>query len=530
MPNKKLCTLYLLFCWLPVCHAADTDNDGFADSVDLFPNDPLRPGVLPDGLGVFSGDDTPTANNFGFSVDGAGDVNQDGYADVIIGDWADTPGTDAVYVYSGRDGSLLHQKLLSNNVGAGAEGSGVGDVNQDGYDDFVVGEAYLDGDATYSGKATVYSGIDGAVLYTFEGNENQLMGGSVSEAGDVNKDGYPDIAVGAWGFGGSAQDNGRVFVFSGQDGSTLYEFTGDQSGDQIGAQLAVGDINNDSYPDLVVGQAYIFDLLNPRYVRVFSGFDGSVLYTFVAPAMNEGFGNRVASGVDINNDGYDDILVGDRETDSKVTIYSGFDGAILDEISELGQFGAVAGLPDITGDGYDEFAIGDSSAGKVTIHSGLDSEVLYTFYATAFNLFGFRVAYAGDVNANGYGDIIVGTWRNLGQDSGGAYIVTLLVDSDADGVPDWYETANGMDLLLNDSMADLDNDALLNINEYQLNTSANNNDSNSNGVLDPVEDSDKDGLPNITEIDKGLDPADASDGVLPLDETYSGGKTAGKQP
>ncbi|MHC4078843.1 MAG: VCBS repeat-containing protein, partial [Planctomycetota bacterium] len=134
---------------------------------------------------------THSNNDFGRSVSGAGDVNKDGYQDLIVGGW------DVAQVFSGKDGKILYD--LKGNGAFGRSVSGAGDVNRDGYADVIVG-AYADSKkAREAGSAWVFSGKDGAVLYTFYGDGTVVghFGSSVSGAGDVNKDGYPDLIVGA---------------------------------------------------------------------------------------------------------------------------------------------------------------------------------------------------------------------------------------------------------------------------------------------------------------------------------------------
>ena len=127
--------------------------------------------------------------------------------------------------------------------------AGAGDVNNDGYDDLIVGNTYGSNNGPTSGSACIYSGLDFGVLYTFDGdNSGDRLGISVSGAGDVNADGYPDLIVGAYLDDNTGTDSGSARVFSGIDGATLYTFDGDDAGDEFGWSVSgAGDVNNDGH-------------------------------------------------------------------------------------------------------------------------------------------------------------------------------------------------------------------------------------------------------------------------------------------
>ncbi len=265
---------------------------------------------------VLSGKDGATLNTFvgenaedflGRSVSGAGDVNADGVADILAAasgfdaDPDGTPGSgdelsDAarVYVYSGFDGTTLYT-FDGENAGdiLGWSVSDVGDLNLDGFDDIVAGALEWDADplgpdgtintlddVRGHGRVYAYSGKDGTTLWTRDGenggvkfiaccgglwfDDGDQLGGGVSRAGDVNGDGTPDIVAGASGFdvdpdgtpgsGDEIIDTGRVYVYSGKDGSTLYAFDGENGVDRLGAGVSgVGDVNGDGTPDILAG-------------------------------------------------------------------------------------------------------------------------------------------------------------------------------------------------------------------------------------------------------------------------------------
>ncbi len=180
------------------------------------------------------------------------------------------------YAYSGP--------VTFDNLGRSVSGSG--DVNNDGFDDVIVG-AFRDDDlGKDSGSARVFSGLDGSILYTFYGNSaGDFFGAVVSDAGDVNQDGYADLIIGAHFDGTLAQNGGSAWVYSGFDGSLLYSFFGTQMGDTFGNSVSgAGDVNNDGFDDVIIGisDAASSNSTIPQAGRVvvYSGADGSLLHMF----------------------------------------------------------------------------------------------------------------------------------------------------------------------------------------------------------------------------------------------------------
>ncbi len=178
---------------------------------------------------LYTLDGNSIPDRFGTSVSGAGDVNGDGHADLIVGASGATPLTTNphplgnVQVFSGKDGALLYTFAGKTY----RDVSGAGDVNNDGCADFIAGAPFDDN----NGAVQVFSGKDGSVLYTFAGDTTLVqLGSSVSNAGDVNGDGYADIIAGSQ----SDDFTGGVRVFSGKDGTALYTINGAASADGFG--------------------------------------------------------------------------------------------------------------------------------------------------------------------------------------------------------------------------------------------------------------------------------------------------------
>ncbi len=257
---------------------------------------------------TFYGDSA--ADEFGESVSGAGDVNGDGFDDLIVG----APIGNYARVLSGADGSELYT-FNGDSAGDrfGLSVSGTGDVDGDGFDDLIVGAWVDDNNGNNSGSARVLSGADGSELYTFNGDSaGDRFGYSVSGAGDVDGDGRADLIVGAYRDDPNGGDSGSARVLSGVDGTTLYTFAGDSRNDAFGWSVSgAGDVNGDGFDDLIVGApSDDADGGNFGSARVLSGADGTILFTVYGDNRKDYFGASVSGAGDVNNDGIADFIVG----------------------------------------------------------------------------------------------------------------------------------------------------------------------------------------------------------------------------
>ncbi len=370
----------------------------------------------------------------GNSVDGAGDVDGDGVPDSISGAYRADPGgfmSGAAFVFSGATGAVIHA-FDGQAVGHqfGRDVSGAGDVDGDGYADLVIGAPGTDLLGQDSGSAFVFSGRTGAQLHAFHGHEPGInFATAVAGMGDMNSDGYDDIAIGARlrdGVAGSRA--GAVFVYSGFDGALLLTLEGENEDDQFGHSIdGAGDVNSDGFADLIVG-AYLTDFNGNMSgsAYVISGCDSSILYRFDGDADRDWFGIAVSGCGDVDFDGLDDVIVGAMWNDAfghdagMARVFSGLDGSTIHTFygeSNLDYFGcAVAGIGDVDGDGFADIGIGAygddnivSNAGAVTIFSGFDGTTMHRFDgATTNELFGQAIAGAGDVDGDGLYDIMIG--------------------------------------------------------------------------------------------------------------------------
>lgn len=381
---------------------------------------------------TFNGDSA--GDQFGFSVSGAGDVNGDGFADVIIGaPYVDSYSGSAI-VFSGLDGTVL-LTFYGESAGDwfGISVSGAGDVNGDGYADVIIGAAGDDHNGLIdSGSAIVFSGLDGTVLLTFYGDSaHDRFGTSVSGAGDVNDDGYADVIIGAQLDDSNGSNSGSAKVFSGLNGTPIFTFNGESAGDLFGISVSdAGDVNDDGVPDVIVG-APLADrngIVDSGSATVFSGLDGGMLFTFYGNLDYDQFGSSVSSAGDVNGDGCADVIVGAPLVDDNglnsgsATVFSGLDGApLFTSYGSLAgeEFGSsVSGAGDVNGDGLADVVVGApfvlyNGFGSATVLSGLDGTVLFTFYGdSAGDWFGHSVSGAGD----GFPNVIVGA--NLDDSNG----------------------------------------------------------------------------------------------------------------
>ncbi len=454
-----------------------------------------------------------TDDRFGYSGASAGDVNGDGYDDVIVGAWYDASSTGKTYVWYGSSTGLASDSDASDaDWSIAGEGTSdrfgwsvasAGDVNDDGYDDVIVGAYY---DASYTGKAYVWHGSStgltdgddaGDADWSIAGEgADDYFGVSVASAGDVNGDGYDDVIVGAYY---DVSYTGKAYVWhgsstgltSGSDASDAdWSIAGEGTSDRFGVSVAsAGDVNGDGYDDVIVGASYDNGQTGKAYVwhgsatGLTDDSDASDAdWSIAGEGGNDRFGHNVASTGDVNGDGYDDVIVGahtDAGSTGKAYLWHGSatgltvgddagdaDWSIAGEGAD-DRFGlSVASAGDVNGDGYDDVIVGayqDASyTGKTYIYSyGLTAALSAEHdWSTAgegtYYELGVSVASAGDVNGDGYDDVIVGAQR-YGSYKGKVYVwhgsATGLASGSTASSADWSIIGEGTTDYLGRSVA-----------------------------------------------------------------------------
>ncbi len=480
-----------------VAGAGDADGDGYADVIVgaplydggegdegaafVFPGSPTGVADGTPATAAASIEADQTGAHLGQSVAGAGDVNGDGYADVIVGavDFdAGQANEGAAFVFLGSalgipsgGPAAAAARLESDQIGSdfGLSVAGAGDVNGDGYADVIVGARFFDDGQGDEGAAFVFRGgaagvQDGSPATAFAAVQSDqatgFLGEAVAGAGDVNGDGFADVIVGAPSFDAGEVGEGAAFVYLGSaagldDGDPTTAATvvqGDQAGAALGATVALaGDVNGDGFSDIAVG-APSFDAGEPDEGSVFvfhggpggipSGGAASALSRVEADQADARLGTSVAGAGDVDGDGFPDVLVGAPrfdagEADEGVALlFGGGPGGIgnggpglaaarieADQAdARLGT--SVAGAGDVDGDGFADVLVGaplydggesdegtalvffGSAGGVASGGPGLAAARIEADQADAH--LGTSVAAAGDVNGDAFADVLVG--------------------------------------------------------------------------------------------------------------------------
>jgi len=435
-------------------------------------------------------------SQFGWAVDQAGDMNGDGFGDVIVGAAGSDGTKGAAYIILGSSAGITAQTLADNSVikfsgeaigdYAGFSVAGVGDLNADGYDEVVVGAYKNDAGGSDAGAAYIVYGSSTLSDITLSAATTTKMTGqaagdyagfSVASAGDYNHDGFLDMLVGAPLHG--ASDTGCVYLVYGRAtlpvsdptlaaSGTITKYTGESASDQAGTAVATaGDINNDDYGDIIIGAPGHSSERGAVYILTGEDFPSSATLSssnaikYTGEATGDQAGSAVAGVGDMNGDGFDDSVIGAKFNDaggsdsgavyiilnglSSVdltlgTVNSNIIKLIGEDALDLTGY-SVGFAGDLNNDGYNDVfigsllnAVGDISGGSVYLlygsaslqHSFLSSSSAVKFVAEQDdNFVGQTVASAGDVNNDGKNDFIIGAYGYTETISiGAAYVVS----------------------------------------------------------------------------------------------------------
>ena len=464
----------------------------------------------------------------GSSVSGAGDVNGDGFDDLIIGaSGADPNGYSSgeSYVVFGTDKGFDAALDLSNLDGSngfvlngiderdfsGRSVSGAGDVNGDGFDDLIIGASGADPNGESSGESYVVFGAETGFDATFDlssldGSDGFVLNGidaddrsgrSVSGAGDVNGDGFDDLIIGASGADPNGESSGESYVVFGAgvgfdvafdlsrlDGSNGFVLNGIDERDFSGLSVSgAGDVNGDGFDDLIIGasgadpnasrsgESYVVFGAEAGFDATFelSNLDGSNGFVLNGIDERDFSGDSVSGAGDVNGDGFDDLIIGAYRADPngsysgesyvvfgtdagfpatfELSSLDGSNGFIINGINSSDRSGSsVSGAGDVNGDGFDDLIIGAYKAEPNGSYSG-ESYVVFgkaSGFESIFNLSkldsssgfllagidagdksGVSVSGAGDVNGDGFDDLIIGAGNAEpnGSYSGESYVV-----------------------------------------------------------------------------------------------------------
>lgn len=297
----------------------------------------------------------------------------------------------------------VQYSLFTEQVGSsfGWVAENLGDIDGDGATDFVVTAPFLvDTDGNSTGRVYVYSGANGVLLATHDGNVGEFMGFSASSAGDLNNDGITDYVAGSLS---------RVVAWSGSDHQALWEVVRPAEGFGFDLDTA-GDIDGDGLSEVIVGAtATATNGQASGAAYLLSGLDGAVIWRQNGAESLDRMGSSVGRLTDVDADGINDVVVGVRSGGKKnrgnALTLSGADGSIIFDMTPVGLPAVPvstyatfhgAGGGDVNGDGVGDIFIGDfaarrgppansanfnSGTGRAYVYSGVDGSQLLLFSA-----------------------------------------------------------------------------------------------------------------------------------------------------
>jgi hypothetical protein len=446
-------------------------------------------------------------------VSSAGDVNGDGYGDVMVGYHGGILFLGSASGIASGGWETADARLEGHGSGA-QNTAGVGDLNGDGYDDVIAGFDHFGG----AGIADVWMGGPSGIHPEYQ-NHNHIHSGLMSDgytyggfytiagAGDVNGDGYDDVILTTLrSMGPNDPSEGVAAILHGRANVMESSLNIDQADTLITFPIGhairgagAGDVNGDGYDDVILGMPLYGDAhgSGSGAAMVFHGGPSGIVSDsppdtmLAANDFGADFGDRVAGAGDVNGDGYDDVIVGSPNFGGgTATLYLGSAAGIPDSLEyysptaiQIGPdpgvpsnafpyFGwSVAGAGDVNGDGYDDVIVGapyytdgeqNEGAAFVVLGgaNGIAAGATESAWARlesgqALDFFGIGVGSAGDVNGDGLSDVIAAVASYGEADEGAALIYHGEADLDADRTAD---AADNCRALANPTQLDADAD------------------------------------------------------------------------
>jgi hypothetical protein len=461
-----------------VSTAGDVNGDGYSDVIvgarryDGVWDDQGQASVFLGGPGGVASTPVWTAVGdtaeawFGWSVATAGDVNGDGYDDVLVGVFnygssqsQANEGRVCLYLGSSAGPAVAPSWTWESNQPGAHAGSSVataGDVNGDGYDDVIVGAmGWTNGAGANAGAAFLFlggpTGLAASPVWTVSPTvAGSFFGYSVATAGDVNGDGLADVIVGAPWLSSPEGHEGGAFVFLGtsaggglQPGAS-WSTQSNQNDAQLGCSVSTaGDVNGDGYSDVIVGAPY-YDYnggADRGLAEIFAGTPtgptNTPMWAKQGTLVGEDFGFSVFAAGDVNGDGRSDVIVGSpgcsspESGEGRASVFLGITTGVASTAcwstesnqADAGHGSCVATAGDVNGDGFSDVLVGarwydggQTDAGRACVyHGGGDGLMTSATWQTEGDLtsawMGYAVASAGDVNGDGLGDLAVSAYK-----------------------------------------------------------------------------------------------------------------------
>lgn len=442
---------------------------------------PLAPEPMPPEAVLYHVTGDQAGDWFGYTVAGLGDVSGDGIADFAVGahqneNWGSRPAPDAapgyVHVYSGASGERLYTLHSSGSAQIdgsddhfGAAISSIEDLDGDGAREVLVG-AYLfdagDDDPESvdenTGGLFVFSGMSGELLHLIGGLEwGDRLGWAVTSIKDFDGDGQRDLLVGVEKADTSLelQNQGGVQIFSSATFEPLAQAWGPGFEAHLGCSVTpVADVDGDGLEDFASGAFMRSGEGDAQrqmgHAAVFSSSTGAVLHAWDGDAAVDHLGFSIVNLGDLDADGFDEVAVGATQSGwvgdftgrGFVRVLSTADGRRVDQLiggARGDQFGwALANVGDRDGDGRSDLLVGAPAAisvnrdttsglaGSVHLYSGADRSPLHAFFGLALDdQFGASVANLGDLDGDGFEEILVGAPENVPGQTRAGYAVVL---------------------------------------------------------------------------------------------------------